>query len=56
MDAHAAFDPLWQKGLMTRKQAYQWLSSKFGHLIHIGGSDQHMCEDIIGWIKSEFGE
>ena len=26
-DGHAAFDPLWQEGYMTRDDAYGWLSS-----------------------------
>ena len=24
--AHAAFDPLWQQGVMTREAAYEWLA------------------------------
>lgn len=28
MAAHAAFDPLWKSGRMTRNEAYKWLSRK----------------------------
>lgn len=28
MLAHEAFDPLWESGLMSRSQAYGWLSRK----------------------------
>lgn len=38
MRAHAAFDPSWQSGLMTRSQAYNWLSQKLG----IPKSECHM--------------
>jgi hypothetical protein len=30
MDAHAAFDPLWRSGNMTRKAAYAWLRDQLG--------------------------
>ena len=32
-DAHAAFDPLWKSGLMTRNKAYKLLADKMG--LHI---------------------
>jgi len=28
--AHAAFDPLWKSGKMTRREAYTWLASQLG--------------------------
>lgn len=28
--AHAAFDPLWQVGGVTRQQAYEWLAGQMG--------------------------
>lgn len=30
MDAHAAFDPLWKDGRMTREGAYDWLAWSLG--------------------------
>lgn len=50
--AHAAFDPLWKSGDMTRKEAYQLLSKKMGKITHIGQSDKQTCEDIREVISS----
>lgn len=44
MAAHAAFDPLWKSGRMTRKQAYAWLREKTG----LSERDCH-----IGWMDDE---
>lgn len=29
-EAHAAFDPLWKSGAMSRSQAYKWLAMQMG--------------------------
>lgn len=48
--AHRAFDPLWQKELMTRTQAYAWLANKMGipaEECHIGMFDIRQCDQTI---------
>lgn len=49
-EAHKQFDALHQSGLMTRKQAYQWL----GHVVsapmehaHIGHLSEYYCKLVI---------
>lgn len=48
--AHSAFDPLWKSGLMTRKEAYEWLSITL-HIAqedcHIGMFDVRTCERVV---------
>lgn len=47
--AHGAFDPLWQQGLMTRTQAYQWLASAMNlelERTHIGMFDEAQCATV----------
>ncbi len=44
--AHAAFDPLWKSGQMTRRDAYAWLSEATGidaDRCHIGMMDVSDC-------------
>lgn len=42
--AHEAFDPLWQDGYMSRKQAYAWLS----YQLAIDTKDCHIGEfDVV---------
>jgi len=41
--AHALFDPMWQSGKMTRKQAYEKLGFHFG---------QASKETLREWIKT----
>lgn len=46
--AHAAFDPIWQSGQMTRKQAYRWLSEQMNLTeAHIGEFDIEQCRRLI---------
>lgn len=52
MQAHALFDPMWQSGKMTRKNAYTMLSDHFGHEVHIGESNEEKCKEIIYFLKS----
>ena len=47
--AHSAFDPLWKSGLMTRKEAYIWLSAMLNipqEQCHIGMFDEKTCEKV----------
>lgn len=48
--AHAAFDPLWKSGQMSRKKAYALLSEKMGLTpdeTHIGMFDVEQCKTVI---------
>ncbi len=49
--AHAAFDPIWRSAkMMTRTEAYKWLSKELGipgAECHIGMFDVEMCEKVI---------
>lgn len=48
--AHAAFDPKWQRGRMTRSQAYMWLAVRLGISkteCHILNFDIAKCERVI---------
>ena len=40
--AHAAFDPMWKSGRITRKQAYAWLREQTG----LSERDCH-----LGWMS-----
>lgn len=47
--AHHAFDPLWKSGLMTRKEAYIWLSAVLNipqERCHIGMFNEEMCNKV----------
>ena len=52
MAAHAAFDPLWQRGEYKhrRNDAYAWLAEKMGlpkEQTHIGMFDVAQCQKVI---------
>jgi hypothetical protein len=50
MKAHAAFDPLWRSGKMSRKQAYSWLSKALDipkEEAHIGMFNAEMCMRVV---------
>jgi hypothetical protein len=50
MAAHAAFDPLWKSGQMSRKKAYALLSEKMGLTpkeTHIGMFDVEQCNAVV---------
>lgn len=47
---HAAFDPLWQRRLMTRRQAYRWLADALGIALnecHVGMFDPERCRRAL---------
>jgi hypothetical protein len=45
--AHAVIDPIWQSGVYTRATVYKRLNEAFGREIHVAGSDEQTCHDII---------
>ncbi len=50
IQAHAAFDPLWQSGQMKRKAAYAWLAEQMNRPVkqtHIGYFDVTECREVI---------
>jgi hypothetical protein len=47
--AHAAFDPLWKDGEMTREAAYEWLAHAMRMPrmnCHIGAMDAEECQRV----------
>lgn len=52
--AHAAFDPLWRSGLLTRREAYAWASQALSippEETHIGMFDVEQCKRLIAAIN-----
>ena len=50
VEAHRQFDPIWKCGLMTRKEAYQWLAEMLNiseQECHIGKFSPDMCNKVI---------
>jgi hypothetical protein len=47
MLAHASIDPIWKSKKMSRRAVYTYLSDVLGYDVHIGNSDENMCEEII---------
>ena len=50
MRAHSAFDPMWQKGKMTRRDAYSWMQtalSMSAEQAHISRFDVEQCERLV---------
>lgn len=49
--AHRAFDPLWQTGLMTRREAYRWLAARLGvyeYEAHMGNmEDRDLLRRVV---------
>lgn len=48
--AHAAFDPLWQSGKLSRGVAYEWLASELGIPVtacHMVLMDVAMCGRVV---------
>lgn len=48
--AHAAFDPLWQSGSMSRSRAYAWLAGQMDVEVrdcHIGMFNVEQCRRVI---------
>lgn len=54
--AHDAFDPIWKSNLMSREQAYAWLSEKLKvprHYTHIGFFGVETCKKLVIICKKE---
>lgn len=52
--AHAAFDPVWKDGAVSRTQAYKWLGRKLGlgkDNTHIGMFDVQTCAKVVELCK-----
>lgn len=52
--AHAAFDPLWRSGRMTRREAYDLMAEQLGlttREAHIAMLDEALCARVV----EEFG-
>jgi hypothetical protein len=50
MDAHAAFDPMWRNGAMSRGRAYGWLAKQLGidkKRCHIGYFSLEECRRVM---------
>jgi hypothetical protein len=47
--AHMAFDPIWHRGILTRKQAYDWLGRALNwrDKVHIGECTKEECFRIV---------
>lgn len=48
--AHAAFDPFWQEGDLSRRKAYAWLAESLGLSVeetHLGAFDVATCQRVI---------
>ena len=47
--AHAAFDPLWKRGTMTRSEAYWWLAKalNLAEPPHIGEMNLDQCRRVV---------
>ena len=57
IQAHAAFNRLWEDGLMSKRQAYLWLQAKLGlpkEETHIGKFSAFRCEQVIQYCGSFF--
>lgn len=58
VQAHKAFDALWQQGPFTRRGAYQLLRLRFGlsaEEAHIGKFSEEMCEETILFAEKTAG-
>ena len=48
--AHRKFDLIWQKGVMSRQQAYRWMADFFCIPLreaHIGQFSEYRCQELI---------
>lgn len=57
IQAHAAFNRLWESGLMNKRQAYLWLQAKMDlpeQEAHIGKFSMFRCEQVIQLCDSFF--
>lgn len=57
--AHAAFDPMWKSGGMSRTEAYQWLAGQLGMSAsncHIGALSADGCRAVVTAVQVYRGE
>jgi len=57
--AHLYFDKIWQLNIMTRTEAYKWLSETLGLLpeyTHIGMFSNKTCEDVVFFSKQALND
>ena len=57
IQAHTAFNRLWENGLMSKRQAYLWLQAKLDlpeQETHIGRFSEFRCEQVIQLCSSFF--
>ena len=50
MEAHKAFNWMWNSGLMSKRQAYRWMQAKLGlpeEQAHIAKFGEYMCDQLI---------
>ena len=50
MAAHAAFDPIWRSGRMSRSEAYRWLAYNIGvpvEYCHMQMLTEEMCAKVV---------
>ncbi len=50
IEAHAAFNCLWQSGLMTKRAAYRWLQVQLGlpsEEAHIANFSEWRCDQVV---------
>lgn len=50
MAAHAAFDPIWKNGKLSRDEAYAWLATQLNISLkhcHIGMFDEATCRRVV---------
>ncbi len=58
-EAHRYFDELWKSKLMSRKEAYRWLSGKLGidrEDCHIGMFDVDMCNKSVTYALDKLNQ
>lgn len=51
---HLVFDPIWQSGIMTRNEAYEWLAGEMGltrETCHFGMFDENQCNRAMYFIQ-----
>lgn len=57
VEAHRQFDPIWKCGLMSRKDAYRWLSDMLNipeNECHIGMFSPDMCNKVIQICRRQY--
>ena len=50
IQAHHSFDRIWKSGIMSRKDAYRWLTTTLGMGVpraHIGSFNEYLCRKCI---------